>query len=449
MLIVSCKSYTLSDLDYSNYVLVNATDSKTYKYKTYKARTVENLKGFTIAEDPEVGRYGGWKTEQYTATGYFRTEKVNGRWWIIDPEGYPFIHRGVAVLRPGRSNKHKVELNSRFGSETQWIEKETDFLKSYGFNGAGAWSNTELIKNSSNPLIYSIIIQPMRSFRNEDIKQNKSKYEEAGSSVYRYDLVMVFDPKFDEYVESTISEIASYSNDKNLLGYYIDNELPWKDDALDRHLKYLSEDEPGYVAAKSWFTDRKGEGASISDITESDRNDFLAFYFETYMKKVTTVLKKYDPNHMFSGCKFNIPNQELSSPDIFKVAGRYMDIISINHYFKWEPNRGLMEKWESWSGKPFIITEWYTKSEDSGLSNYWGAGWIVPTQADRGYFYQNFTLELLKSKSCVGWDWFRYQDEGTSNKGLLNSSYEPYMPLMEKAKMVNMNTYQLIQFFDK
>ena len=449
MLMVSCKTYTLRDLEYDNYELVKARDSKSPNYKTFKARTVENLHGFTITQDPEVGQYGGWKTEQYTATGFFRTEKIDGRWWIIDPDGYPFIHRGVNVFRPDRIKSSQTVFLEKYGSETQWIETETDFFKSYGFNGAGFWSNTDLIKNSSNPLIYTLQVNPMALYRSKQFKKNREKYEEAGSSLYRYDLVMVFDPEFDFFVDSLFSQVANYANDKNLLGYFTDNELPWKVDALDRHLKFLGEDEPGYLAAKKWLIDRKGKNATLSNVNSTDRKDFLKFYFETYMKKVSNSLKKYDPNHLNLGCRFNMPYHELSSPEMFSIAGKYMDIISINHYFKWEPEQELMKNWENWAGKPFIITEFYTKGEDTGLSNILGAGWIVPKQIDRGYFYQNFTIELLKSKVCVGWHWFRYQDEKYANKGLVGLDFVPHQPVFENAKVVNKNTYQLIKFFDK
>jgi hypothetical protein len=28
----------------------------------------------------------------------------------------------------------------------------------------------------------------------------------------------------------------------------------------------------------------------------------------------------------------------------------------------------------------------------------------------RGLFYENFVLALLQSRTCVGWHWFKYQD---------------------------------------
>jgi hypothetical protein len=428
-------------------------------WQTYTAKTIDRLPEFNFTTDPEINSYGSWKIDRSASTGFFRVKNKSDRWWIIDPDGYPFIHKGIAVFRPGNSANQKSALQSKYGSEQNWVINESNLLKQHGFNGTGAWSSVDLMRTNREPLVYTIIVNPMGAYKSEHIKNFGGSYEEAGWQGYRYDLVMVFDPEFDSYIEKTISTIAQYANDKYLLGYFTDNELPWIDDALDRHLTKLGETEPGYIAAKKWLDNRKGKDASISDITKEDRVDFTGFYFETYMKKVFTAIKKYDSNHLYLGCRFNQESDELDNPKIFEVAGRYMDIISINHYRKWEPDQSIMENWGNWSGKPFLITEWYTKGEDSGLPNKSGAGWNVPTQKDRGYFYQNFTIELLKSKVCVGWNWFTYQDNDPldlttdpsnrdSNKGIVNSNYDLYQPLIDNMKLLNDHTYELIQYLD-
>lgn len=435
----------------------NATSTA---WKTYTAKTIDKLPGFKYKNDPTLNSYGSWMINQSTATGFFRVEKKADRWWIIDPEGYPFIHKGVAVYRPGNSSGQKAAMIAKYGTAENWLRQESQFLKDNGFNGTGAWSNVDLMRQDATPLVYTIIVSPMGSYKSEHIKKFGGKYKETGWQGYRYDLAMVFDPEFDNYVEKTISSIAKYTADKYLLGYFTDNELPWKNDALDRHLNFLAKDEPGYIAAKKWLNERKGKEASITDVTDEDRLAFTGFYFETYLKKVAAAVRKYDPNHLYLGCRFNQESEELSNPEIFKVAGKYMDIVSINHYRKWEPVQSIMNNWTSWSGKPFIITEWYTKGEDSGLPNRTGAGWNVPTQQDRGYFYQNFTIELLKSKACVGWHWFTYQDNDPldlttdssnrdSNKGIVNSLFIPYSPLMENMKILNSHVFELIKYLDK
>jgi hypothetical protein len=457
-LITACLTYAQGPANYYNVeARTNADDTV---WRTYQSRTISKLPGFKKAKEPALDQYGGWMINKSEATGFFRTEKRGDRWWIIDPDGYPFIHRGIAVFRAGESERQQAALVRKFQTQEIWAAKESDRLRSDGFNGLGAWSDVDKVRALKNPLVYTVIVNPMGAYKSAHQKKYGGQYLVAGWQGYRFDLAMVFDPQFGQFVDEAVKEIAKYANDKYLLGYYTDNELPWKNDALDRHLKFLAHDEPGYLAAKKWLDDRKQKDASLADITPEDRLAFSAFYFETYIKKVTSAIRKYDPNHLYLGCRFNQEREELANPAIFEVAGKYMDVISINHYRKWEPDQNIMKKWKEWSGKPFLITEWYTKGEDSGLPNRTGAGWNVHTQKDRGYFYQNFVIGLIESKACVGWHWFTYQDNDPenlktdysnrdSNKGIVDSEYNVYKPLTELMGELNHNLYNLIEYMDK
>ncbi|MDR2131174.1 MAG: hypothetical protein LBP56_08460 [Odoribacteraceae bacterium] len=434
----------------------NATSTA---WNFYTAQTVDRLPGFTPSGEPSKSVYGGWKAGARAATGFFRVEKIDGRWWIIDPGGDLFIHKAVAVFNPGSSDRQKSALQTTYGSASSWARQETERIKSYGFNGAGCWSNVAELRALSAPPVYCVFLEPMAKLRARMISDGED-FSHAGWQGYERDVVMVFDPRFDTYVDNEMKKAEQYKNDKYLLGYFVDNELPWKDDALDRCLAYFPASHHNHVAAKAWLDARKGKDASLADVTDADRRAFTGYYFEAFIKKVAEALRRYDPNHLFLGTKFNQEDEELANPEIMRVAGQYADIISIDHYRSWQPDQAMMRDWVAWSGKPFMIVEFYVKGEDSGLPNNTGAGWNVQTQADRGYFYQNFTLELIKSKGCVGWHWFTYQDNDPqnmntdpsnrdSNKGIVTWDFQPYRPLLDNMKELNDHVYQLTRFYDK
>ena len=107
-----------------------------------------------------------------------------------------------------------------------------------------------------------------------------------------------------------------------------------------------------------------------------------------------------------------------------------------------------------------MITEFYTKAMDSGMANTTGAGFTVRTQQDRGFAYQHFCLGLLQSRNCVGWHWFKQQDNDPtakgvdpsnldSNKGMLNNEYQWYKPMIKLMKKLNENVYSLVDYYDK
>jgi len=187
-----------------------------------------------------------------------------------------------------------------------------------------------------------------------------------------------------------------------------------------------------------------------------DQLAFSAYAFEKYFSTVRKAIKQVLPNHLYLGCRFWRPN--YINPLTLRVAGEYCDVLSFNIYGTWDPYSDSVY-WEEMSGRPLIVSEFYTKSEDSGLPNNTGAGWIVPTQNDRGHFYQNFTLQLLESRACVGWHWFRYMDNDPenkngnssnidSNKGIVRINFDPYIVLLEHMKELNRQIYPLTEYFD-
>ncbi|MDP2114853.1 MAG: hypothetical protein Q8K69_12430, partial [Bacteroidota bacterium] len=59
-------------------------------------------------------KYGGYLQAKGKATGFFHTEKVDGRWWFVDPEGYLFLSHGVDCVSPGGGGNIR-DLDKRNG----------------------------------------------------------------------------------------------------------------------------------------------------------------------------------------------------------------------------------------------------------------------------------------------------------------------------------------------
>ncbi|MEO1246858.1 MAG: agarase [Pseudomonadota bacterium] len=53
---------------------------------------------------PDRSRFGGWKAgPRLDASGYFRTEKVDGKWYLVDPEGFLYFATGLDIIRLSNS----------------------------------------------------------------------------------------------------------------------------------------------------------------------------------------------------------------------------------------------------------------------------------------------------------------------------------------------------------
>lgn len=439
-----------------NGMQVDTKTSPTGTYKPYSTRTICQLPDFyENASVIATNIYGSRTDKQTTATGYYYSKFIDGRWWIVDPLGYLSICRAVNGISPGNGATSKSAFTIKFGSNTTWMNSTKQLLNDNGFFCAGAWSNTSYITSNPNqtskPLAYTIILNWMSGFG------STRTYQQSGHMGYPNDAIFVFESGFAAYCESKAQALANNKNDKNIFGYFTDNELPFYNKSLNNFLRLgkTSLTDENYIATKNWLSDN---GYSEADTLNSDiQARFLGFVAQTYFSTVYNAIKKYDPNHMVLGPRVNVA-EARENKYFMQAAGPYVDILAVNYYGVWTPNIEGNINWGKNLGKPFMVTEFYTKGSDAGLANTSGAGWIVKTQLDRGYEYQNYTLGLLESKYCVGWHWFKYFDNDPTvssdpsnidaNKGIVNLSYEPYTPLLEKMKDLNLKVYNIIDYFD-
>jgi len=424
------------------------------EWKKYPTRTLENLPD-AVREKVDSGLtpYGGLTADAPEATGFFHTKKLDGRWWLVDPSGGLDLYKGVASVAPLRTSGASTAFQTKFGNVTNWAEQTTQLLREHGFTGVGAWSDTTALRSAPHPLVYTRILDFMGGYG----RKRGGTYSQPGHTGYPRDCIFVFDPGFEAFCDEHAKPLAAQKDDPCLLGYFSDNELPFRAAALSNYLA-LPDADPGHQAAIAWLRARHGDQATTRDATAQDQPDFLALVVDRYFSIASKAIKKYDPNHLFLGSRFY--GSDLSRPEIFRAAGRSLDVVSVNWYHAWTPDPERLAMWEHESGKPVLITEWYAKGMDSGLANRGGAGWVVKTQRDRGRFYQNFTLGLLESKVCVGWDWFKYMDNDPAdtsadpsnrdaNKGILSNRYEPYVPLLDAMKQLNERAYTLVAYFDQ
>ena len=441
-----------------NYIKVPVKRKPADKNWTLRdTRTIHLLDGFKPnSKVPNLSKYGGRRDRKAPATGFFYAKKIAGRWWLVDPEGYLFINVGLCSVNIGRSSFSRKPALDKFGTPEKWAEFTNQLLAENGFNGTGGWTDTQLLRSAGKPPVYTLSWNFMGSFG----RSKKLTFQEPGHLGYPDRCIPVFHPDFEKFCDDYAKQLAATKKDPRLLGHFSDNELPIVSDMLDRSLK-LDVSNPdlryGYDAAKQWLDGRKGKSASSKDITDADRRAFLQYAFARYLRITTNAIRKYDSNHLCLGPRLH--GASLRFPHIFSAAGKHLDVIAVNYYGAWTPDPQRMAMWAAQSGKPFIITEFYAKGHDSGLPNNSGAGWLVPTQRDRARFYQNFTLALIESKSCVGWHWFKFRDNNPqdtttdpsnrdSNKGIINYQYKPYVELVTEMTKLNNNVYPLTDYFD-
>ena len=421
-------------------------------WRAQPTRTLKLLAGYPRSgERVKLDRFGGcmdWPREK--ATGFFYTKKIDGRQWLIDPEGYRFFHVAINTVTEPKDAK------KTFGSSEAWGRSLAADLRGAGFNGFSSQIAPALAEAKAP----GVWVQ-RKSFLFTFAKQKKLTVPASGTVGFIDKCMPVFHPEFEPFCEEYAKSLAEAANDPYLIGTMTDNEIQCPADLLNRYLA-LDVSNPdqkhGRDAAVAWLTQRRGS-ADPARIDARDQFEFIAYAFERYYRIVTAAIRKNDPNHLYLGSRINYRSTQLENPWFWKMLAKYHDAVSVNYYSVWGPDSADLANWEAWADRPILITEWYAKAMDvPGLANTHGAGWLVHTQQDRANYYQHFVLKTLECRNIVGFHWFKYRDDpaesqaldsaGGANKGMFDYQGRPYRLLFDAAKEVNREIYPLINFFD-
>lgn len=427
------------------------------------------------------------------ATGYFHTEKIDGKWWVIDPDGHGFLVNGVDHVRydgiycAAENRRHYKEHNDRtYKAKWQWAKETADRMRTWGFNLTAAES--EVTHHVEIPytdfVAVGSLVSDAKSFGDAfNITPHQGRPCTAFPNV--------FHPDFARTVDYFVCRAARRKRtDPWFVGYFLDNELAWRgrDGESDTGLlaavmakdashtakraamEFLFAKCGGKLASFNafWGTQlaRKEDFLELGTLDFSTvtrraaGSDFLAWTAERYFKVMTDAIRRHDPNHLILGCRFAHPSLMGAHPKVWSAAGKYCDIVSVNCYpdadletgglfirewpgqFPRTPLMEQMKRLHQWScAKPILVSEWSFMARDTGHPCTHGTGMVLDTQRERAAAAEIFLRAIHDAPFCVGADYFMWVDEpkagGTAthpencNYGLVSEEGVPYRELTE------------------
>lgn len=366
--------------------------------------------------------YGGWKSgPQLEATGNFRTEKVDGKWWLVTPDGHLFFSVGLDVTRimtditdakkhpdwyqgtvpaDGKMAFTIWNLEKKFGKKDFAADYFDFVLKrfdSWGLNTIGNWSAPELMQASKKPYVVSVL--------------------ERGKGVPRHAKFHIYDftaPNFEETMRAAIREkfatdetLRHAAKDPMCIGFFVDNELQFQ----------------------KW----------IPDVGEAVAAPYLDLYFRICREE----LAKAAPGKMYLGSRFVGFRQ---AGILWRTAAKYCDVITVNAYANSVFN--LSEKmFADGNEKPILVGEFHFGVYDRGMFKPGLAP--VWNQRERARSYARFVQGCLQQPLIVGCHWFQYRDQPLLGRGD-GEAYEigfvdvvdrPYEELCRAARAVGLTMY--------
>ena len=179
--------------------------------------------------------------------------------------------------------------------------------------------------------------------------------------------------------------------------------------------------------------------------------EYTEAFLEAYYSVITTTFHKYDHNHMLIGNRWQ-PGTANSEP-LCRIAGKYMDVISINYYAA-AIDAAFISRLYNWSGKkPQFWSEFYftaTKASNAGPS-----GHDLATQRERGLAYRHYVEHAAALGFVVGIEWFTLIDQASTgrffeglngernNTGLFNVADRPYRDLVTEMNQSHQTLYDV------
>jgi hypothetical protein len=386
--------------------------------------------------------------------GYFRVDKREGVWWLVDAGGVPRLSIGVDTIRYEGDRVLGTEaapyleaVQKRYPDRASWAQAVVARLRSWGFNTIGAWSDSQL---TDLDMPYTVIL---------DIAGR------AGANWQRGRPADVFDPHFEEIARKiTQEECGHHVQSPLLIGYFSDNELRWGPDwrgtetMLTMYLE-LPSAAMGRERAITFLRHRYGDdirhlnrawnikakdfagvpSRAGTDAFQADADEFLGLMASRYFDVCARAIHAADPNHLYLGARFagKVPDSALR-------AARSADVVSVNIY-GFDPQPLVRHVFEM-TGKPVLITEFAFRAQDSGLPNTRGAGPKVPSQVARAKAYEEYVKLLESRPEAIGYHWFQWSDEPkqgrfdgeNSNYGLVDIADKPYAEFVTAVTAANL-----------
>ena len=391
-----------------------------------KISSLEQLQAEWRAEEKELAgvmpdynytRYGGYKQKQVKGTGFFRIEKVDGRWWFVDPDGYLFLSHGVDCVNPGGGGNTR-DLDKRAGMFKQ-LPPEQFRQNARGRESAsfGTWNLYRRFGDNYREKANEMIINRMTmwglntiaNWSNASVYRLNKKAHTLQLSGLSMDgnlmgLADVYDPEFASRMDASMKSYLPQNKDNPwILGYFVANEPSWLgQEARLCDLILAGADRPIKTELQKFLQNGN---------TPENKKQFIFKTFDIFLQTVKTTMKRYDPNHLNLGMRFGNLN-ELND-ELMAICRNAFDVLSFNCY-DLRPNKDMMDRALRLTDMPMIIGEYHFGTVDRGMAQ---SLWQVESPQQRGVAYRYYTEQAYTHPGMIGTAYFQWCDQDLLGRG--------------------------------
>lgn len=449
-------------------------------------------------------KFGGWAAgPKYEATGHFRVEKIDGKWWMIDPEGYLFWSNGVVRVTPSSAVTplEGKNLENRCFYYEDLPAEGSDFFKfysthdallhpyytardidsTYDFSSANAYRKYgpdywNVWADLAHRRLRSWGLNTIANSSDKDIcKMDRTAYMDRFEVVSKplagtkgwWPFMDPFDESFNESLKMQFETRKEEVQDPWCLGFFVDNEIQWKG------VTYLAEmtvkapaDQPCKQVMVSWLKEKYGTIKALNNVwktgfaswkaleensseiiadanTKDDLRAFNRQIIEKYYQNIRAAFDAYAPGVLYMGCRF--AGGKPTNVDVGEIGAKYCDVVSVNRYSYDYKDYVYQEGIDL----PVMIGEFHCGAMDRGMFH---ASLIdVKSQDARGEAYYNYVKSALEHPNIIGVHWHQFSDQATTGRfdgedfqvGFTDVCDTPYYETIEGIRRIGYNMYKI------
>ncbi len=459
--------HTLPYLDRFGQVRAVEWPGKIHSLEQLKKELPQELTDAAKIARDDISQYGGWSNgPRREATGRFRTEKFDGRWWLVDPEGYLFFSAGACIagtesLTPVTQARLKENYFERLPTKDSpyyWLTMPTRGKKNYvnfpALNAVESFGNRwqEISRNGIHDRMQMWGLNTLAAWSSTEIRQDRKTPYTLLASIWWLTGKKTPSPFRDDYVQDLCKALENSKwakNDPYCLGIFIGNEFEWPD-----RFSQLVFELPDDDTTKQWVQSQLRKKYSTLDRLNQAWNtsfsswnqalqhgdskhhasaakDIDPLYFEfaqEFFRKSKQAIEKSLPGTLFLGCRCH------RGPNVLgRAAVGHADVFSVNVYDH------EVRSWQVPDNAdiPIIASEFHIGASDRGvpspgLSSVWD-------QRQRGLAYARYLSSALAHPKFVGAHWFQWIDQSAGGRrdrenhqvGLVDVTGRSHVPFVD------------------
>ncbi len=474
----------------------NDWKGKTYSDNDFKESYEKELEDLDQHPGPgKRSRYGGWlERPKQEATGNFRVEKIAGKWWLVDPDGYLYWSHGVVRVTsssamtpldgrefyfaelPDENDEYAEFYNTRdellypyyvardikkiydfsaanikrkYGEDWRdlYAEMAHKRLKSWGLNTVANSSDKAICLMDKTPYVDRVEI------KSPDLESSKGVWWKFKDP---------FHPLFRENLHEQLMERKQELDDPWCIGFFVDNEIDWGEpETLGEWTLECPADQPAKVKMlevlkekyktieglnTAWETHFSGWNELLNSTEKpvgkaiDDCIQFSIMMTEAYFRNVRDVFKEVAPEKLYMGCRFARSNE-----NVIRIGAKYCDIVSYNIYKRNLYGFSLPEGLD----KPVMIGEFHFGALDRGMFH---PGLVkTANQQERAECYADYVESALRNPNIIGTHWHQFADQATTGRfdgenfqvGFVDICDNPYPETIQKIREVGYQMYKI------